>query len=67
MNSKFFRTSVKAPMRAQGFLDWPILEILLTHVIDVLKLASKMYPTESKSETEFGEQALVRFNKLFSP
>ena len=54
-------------MRAQRFLDWPILEILLTHVIDVLKLASKMYPTESKSETEFGEQALVRFNKLFSP
>ena len=50
---------VKVPIPAQEFLnsDWSILEILIIHLIDVLKFASKMYIIESKSEVKFGEQA----------
>ena len=50
---------VKVPIPAQVFpnSDWSILEVLIIHLIDVLKFASKMYIVESKSEAKFGEQA----------
>ena len=46
-----FWLCVKVPMPAQRFpgSDWPILEILKTHPIDALKLASKMYPIKHKA------------------
>ena len=52
---------VKLPISAQGFpiSDWFILKMLITHVTDLLKLASKMHPVKSKSETNLGEQALT--------
>ena len=50
---------VKVPIPAQEFpnSDWSILEVLIIHLIDVLKFASKMYIVESKSEAKFGEWA----------
>ena len=50
---------VKVPIPAQVFpnSDWSILEVLIIHLIDVLKFASKMYIVESKSEAKFGERA----------
>ena len=50
---------VEVPIPAQEFpnSDWSILVILIIHLKDVLKFASKMYIVESKSETKFGEQA----------
>ena len=49
---------VEVPIPAQEFQnsDWSILVILIIHLIDVLKFASKMYIVESKSEIKFGEQ-----------
>ena len=50
---------VKVPIPAQDFpnSDWSILEVLIIHLIEVLKFASKMYIVESKSEAKFGERA----------
>ena len=50
---------VKVPISAQDFpnSDWSILEVLIIHLIEVLKFASKMYIVESKSEAKFGERA----------
>ena len=50
---------VEVPIPAQEFpnYDWSMLVILIIHLINVLKFASKMYIVESKSETKFGEQA----------
>ena len=50
---------VKVPIPAQEFpnSDWSILEVLIIHLIEVLKFASKMYIVESKSEAKFGERA----------
>ena len=48
---------IKMPLPAQEFpiSDWAILEILIIHLIDVLKFASEMCIIECKSETKFGE------------
>ena len=50
---------VTVPISAQDFpnSDWSILEVLIIHLIEVLKFASKMYIVESKSEAKFGERA----------
>ena len=50
---------VKVPIPAQDFpnSDWSILEVLIIHLIEVLKFTSKMYIVESKSEAKFGERA----------
>ena len=50
---------VIVPISAQDFpnSDWSILEVLIIHLIEVLKFASKMYIVESKSEAKFGERA----------
>ena len=50
---------VKVLIPAQDFpnSDWSILEVLIIHLIEVLKFASKMYIVESKSEAKFGERA----------
>ena len=50
---------VTVPISAQDFpnSDWSILEVLIIHLIEVLKFASKMYIVESKSEGKFGERA----------
>ena len=43
--------SVKVTMPSHWFSssDWPMLQILLTHVTDMLKLALKMYPVKGKT------------------
>ena len=50
---------VKVPIPAQDFpnSDWSVLEVLIIHLIEVLKFASKMYIVESKSDAKFGERA----------
>lgn len=57
MSSEYARL----PISAQGFpiSDWFLLTMLITHVTNVLKLASKMYPVKSNSEAKLGEQTLA--------
>ena len=41
---------VKDPNRAQGYpsSDWPKLDLLVTHLIKVVKIALKMRPDKGK-------------------
>ena len=44
-------------MPAQRFssFDWPVLQILITHMTDVLQLTPKMYPANAMTTERFLE------------
>ena len=44
-----FAVYVQMPAHRSLSFDWPILEILITHVMDVQKPTTKMYPVEGKT------------------
>ena len=48
---------VKVTMPAQRFSssDWPLLQILITHMTDVLQLTPKMYPVNTMIAERFSE------------